>query len=77
MKKEENVPEEKSVLEKLAVPLILILAIGLAFLLTVKKKLITLLTGLAVTDVSNTALNTIILICVVALVLLLFYRFRK
>ena len=70
---EEGVP----ILEKLMVPIIIILAIGLAFLLLIKKKVVNLLTGLSITAAPNTTINIIILISVVVIVLFLFYRYKK
>mgnify|MGYP001616235451 CR=1 FL=1 len=76
MKKEES-KEKKSLLDKLTIPVIIVLAIGLAFLLTVKKKLITLLTGLATADASSIGINTLIVLGVVVLIFLLFYKFKS
>ena len=66
-----------SLFEKLIIPIIIILAIGLAFLLVAKKKVITLLTGLTTVDTPSTTMNVIILICVVAIALFLFYKYKK
>ena len=66
-----------SLFEKLIIPVIIILAIGLAFLLVAKKKVITLLTGLTTLDTPSTTMNIVILICVVAVALFLFYRYKK
>mgnify|MGYP001595893136 CR=1 FL=1 len=66
-----------SLFEKLIIPIIIILAIGFALLLVLKRKIINLLTGLTVTDIPNTPTNVIILIGVVAIVFLLFYKYKK
>ncbi len=68
---------EVPILEKLMVPIIIILAIGLAFLLLIKKKVINLLTGLSVTDAPNTTVNVIILISVVVIFFFLFYKYMN
>ena len=77
-KEEKDSYEQESVLDKIVVPLIIILALGLAFLLVVKKKLISLLTGLSVLNgVSDSTTSTLILLCTMGIVLLVFYKIKK
>jgi len=77
-KEEKDSYEQESVLDKIAIPLIIILALSLAFLLTVKKKLVSLLTGLSVFNgVSDSTMSTLILLCTMGIVLLVFYKIKK
>ena len=69
--------EENSFFEKLIIPIVLLLTIGLAFLLVSKRKVITLLTGLTVSNGSSVAIGSIVLIGAIVIAVLLFYKYRK
>ncbi len=77
-KEEKDSYEQESILEKIAIPVIIILALGLAFLLTIKKKLVSLLTGLTVfNNMSNSTINTLILVCIAGIVIFIVYKIKK
>ena len=76
MKKEE-VPKEKSFLDKLVTPIIVTLAIGLALLLIIRKNPVTLLTGLTTANIKSTTMDGLIFSGVIVLVILVFYKLKK
>ena len=74
IKKPDFYGERTPNLERKLTSIIFLLLIGLGFFISVKTKL---LTGFAISNISNTISNTGIFICILGLVFLLFYKFKR
>ena len=66
--------ERTSNLERRLTSIIVLLFIGLGFFISVKTKF---LTGFAISNIPNATANTGIFICILGIVGLLFYRFKR